>query len=254
MWRTPGAAPRGGAAAVRAYIAFRVCSPSLEDSVVATFTGGRHVHCEMAYLVREPGSADRLLSIGAIFPGGVYMSDAYRDPYYGMCDADGVSLPVQLQRGAGRGGWEWWDVTDMFDTPARLQAAYEWNGSLVDKAEYNTAAIFAYAVPCVSARSPARPSAGGLPPHQDKYMCSELCAETLRVFSTDAALLRDLAAAGRRFGGLGRGGSAHITPHALQEVVERDGRARFQSTRPRRRLAPRRDGVGWAAQPHGMCR
>jgi hypothetical protein len=258
MWRKPrpaGRSVRPAVRAVRAFVAYRICGTAVEDRVVARLTGGRQVHCEMMYQLREAGSVDRLVAIGSIYPDGVYMSDVFRDPFYGICDSDGKHLPVQLLQGMGSGGWEWHDVTEMFGAPAQMQRAFEWNHGQVGMAAYNSRAILSYPFPCARSGTPHLPGAPA--GSKGAYTCSELCADTLVAFSADRALRADVLVAQQRLGGCVHGDTGNVSPHALHAVVERDGRATAHGFVTMRLMASRSaEAVSASAAPvaHTMVR
>lgn len=211
---------------MRAYVAYRQCSRSIEDRIVAKFARGPCVHCEMAFLVEETNTAKRtLVAIGSIYPGGVYASDVFKDPFYGVCARDGKLLPVQIDKSEGEGGWKWHDISNVFELPHNMQSAFDWAIDAVGTSKYHTSAVLTFPLPCsFGVEEQTLPSK-----HKLRYTCSEFCADCIRQFAKDSALRHDIDTSSQRFWGVGVASTCKISPQCLYDIVERDGRAQEET-------------------------
>jgi hypothetical protein len=199
------------------YVVWRKQTACALDRLTAAVAGGPHVHCEMVFAVAPLAQARErsLLAVASIYPRGVYASDLCTDKFYG----------VSGDRDPGDWQWTCMNVTRWFPTAADRMDLWQWSAAKVGACGYAVGAAAAFAAPC---------GGGGVFYGSDvadkpSYLCSELVADALFRAARDerpeaAPALAGLAARCKA-SMFARGGTNKVSPQALLDFIEAEGRS-----------------------------
>jgi hypothetical protein len=196
------------------YVIWRKQTASVLDMVTAAVAGGPHVHCEMCFRVASSDKphAWSLLTVGSIYPIGVYASDVCADKFYG----------VSADRAAG-GAWDWtcMNVSKWFPTGADRLALWKWSAAKVGDCGYAVGAAATFAAPCGGSGVAYGADVADKP----RYLCSELVADALfRAGHEGTPALAGLAARCKS-GIFAYGGTNKVSPQDLLNFIEAEGRS-----------------------------
>lgn len=198
------------------YLIFQHERGAAIDKLVRWVTGGKHIHVESVFAFRKPQpetSTHHLhaISVGSIYPDGVYAGSIFDDPFYELYDRNGQSLPVNVKQGGL--GWTWVDVTSVFVNRAQRLQALEWSMSKVNQAQYRTSVFVTFPFPSCGRTDPSP---------KESYICSEFCADMLLEFG-HAQKTEDLQKALQphcdRFVGMIHCGTDKLSPQGLYEAL-----------------------------------
>jgi hypothetical protein len=221
----------------------RAEAASLVDGLTAAVAGGPHVHVELCFRCSAlpAGEAWSLLTVGSIWPMGVYASDVLTDAFYGVAAPPRGGPPADA--------WTWLNVTAWYPTPAERLELWRWSAAKVGPCGYATRSAAAF---CLPGGDGVRYGADVL----DKrgYLCSELVADGLfRAMAPPGHAAHDPAVRGLalrcRGSGWAAGGTSKLSPQALYEFFSEEGRSVAVGQADVRASAARGALAAWGAAP-----
>jgi hypothetical protein len=221
------AAPAGVARVAEVYVLWKHCvEGSVLDMLTAAVAGGPHVHCELCFRCSAARSGQdwSLLTVGAIWPLGVYASDALTDPFYGVTPAALPGQPAPPR-------WTWLNVTQWFPLEPQRLELWQWSVEKVGVCGYGARSAAGFCLP-----GGGGVAYGAAVADKPRYICSELVADGLfRNAAAPGHHLHDPAICGLAFrcreGLFAAGGTSKLSPQALYEFLSEEGRcAEFANT------------------------
>lgn len=202
------------------YLIFKHESGHWVDKLVRWVTGGIQVHVEFAFILSD-STQSQIVTVGSLWPYGVYSSNLFKDPFYNLYEANGSFKNIDIHKGLQ---WSWVDLNTIFNSTVQRNEALIWAMNQVGKRKYRTSVFATFLLPYTHSSTVKDPGSSHTLIPKNTYICSEFCADIILAFGSCSDKLRsEIIASCERLGGLWHGDTQKLSPSDLFKAIVHTG-------------------------------